>query len=54
MEPLHLDHRPRALEGQRGRDQHHHARQEGDGDGVVGDELIEEVESVGDELEETV
>ena len=44
LEPLHLDHRPGALEGQRGRDQHDDAGQKGDRHRVVRHQLVEEVE----------
>src|SRR5918995_1008614 len=54
LQPLHLDHRARALEGQRRRDDHHDAGQQCDGDRVVGNELVEEVEQARDELEEAV
>ena len=51
LEPLHLQHRLRALEGQR-REQHHHREgEERDGDGVVGDQAVEPSQDCGDGVE---
>ena len=51
LEALHLQHRLRALEGQRGQQDHHREGEERDGDGVVGDQAVEPSQDGGDGVE---
>ena len=54
LQSLHLDHRPRALERQRGDHDHHRDGEQRDGDAVVGDQGVEPGQDPGDELEEPI